>query len=133
MIVLDTHALIWLDEGSRRLGGEALQHINSAFTDGQLAVSAISFWEISMLIQKQRLEIRMEMDVWRKELIESGLREIPLSGAIAIRAGALLDFQGDAADRLIVATALQMSASLVTADKKILQWNNLKLKIDASC
>lgn len=131
MMLLDTHVLIWLDEGSPRLGTETLQRVNTAFTDGRLAVSAISFWEITMLVQKKRLNISMEMDVWRKELIESGLREIPLGGDIAIRAGELLDFQGDPADRLIVATALQMSATLSTADTKILAWKSLKLKIDA--
>ncbi|WP_319526571.1 type II toxin-antitoxin system VapC family toxin [uncultured Desulfosarcina sp.] len=131
MILLDTHVLVWLDEGNPRLGSNALKQINTAFGDSDLAVSAISFWEISMLVQKERLEIRMEMDVWRKELIESGLREIPLGGEIAIRSAVLRDFHGDPADRMIVATALQLSATLVTADKKILDWQNIGLKIDA--
>lgn len=130
-MLLDTHVLIWLDEGSPRLGTGTVQRINDKFADGNLAVSAISFWEVSMLVQKKRLDIRMEMDVWRKELLESGLCEIPLDGAIAIRAGGLPDFHGDPADRLIVATALQISATLATADTKILAWKDLKLKIDA--
>ena len=123
--------MIWLDEGSARLGNKTLQRIDTAFADGNLAVSAISFWEISMLVKKQRLELRMELDIWRKQLLESGLHDIPLDGAIATRAGGLPDFHGDAADRLIVATALQISATLATADTKILAWKDLKLKIDA--
>jgi PIN domain nuclease of toxin-antitoxin system len=43
----------------------------------------------------------------------------------------LRDFHGDPADRLIVATALQLSATLTTADEKILNWKNLNLKQDA--
>jgi PIN domain nuclease of toxin-antitoxin system len=131
MILLDTHVLIWLDEGNSRLGPEALIQINAEFTAGNLAVSAISFWEIAMLVRKKRLEMRIETDVWRKELLENGLHEIPLGGAIAIRAAELPDFHGDPADRLIVATALQTSATLATADQKILAWNSLNLKIDA--
>lgn len=131
MMLLDTHVLIWLDEGSSRLGANTLKRIDRMFDAGNLAVSAITFWEISMLIQKQRVEIHMEVDVWRKELLASGLREIPVDGAVAIRAGGLSDFHGDPADRLIVSTALQTSSTLATADHKILTWENLNLKIDA--
>lgn len=131
MILLDTHVLVWLDEGGPRLGKRALQRVDEEFGAGNLAVSAISFWEISMLIQKGRLEMRLELDVWRKELLEKGLCEIPLDGAIAIRAGGLQDFHGDPADRLIVATALQASSTLMTADQKILAWKYLSLKCNA--
>lgn len=131
MILLDTHVLVWLDEGGPRLGKRALQRIDAEFSASNLAVSAISFWEISMLIQKGRLDMRLALDVWRRELLEKGLREIPLDGAIAIRAGSLQDFYGDQADRLIVATAFQTSSTLMTADQKILAWKNLKLKFNA--
>ncbi len=131
MILLDTHVLVWLDERGSRLGKRALQRIDEEFGAGKLAVSAISFWEISMLIQKGRVDLRLEMDVWRKELLQNGLWEIPLDGTIAIRAGGLQDFHGDPADRLIVATALQTSSTLITADQKILAWKDLNLKYDA--
>ncbi len=45
MLILDTHVLVWLDEGSPRLGTEALQAINRALASGQLGVASISFWE----------------------------------------------------------------------------------------
>ena len=131
MILLDTHVLIWLDEGNTRLGRATLKKINAALIEGNLAVSAISFWEVAMLAQKDRVEIRMEIDVWRRELLESGLNEIPLLGTIAVRAGGLLDFHGDPADRMIVATALETPATLVTADEKILAWEKLAQKFDA--
>jgi PIN domain nuclease of toxin-antitoxin system len=43
----------------------------------------------------------------------------------------VLMFQGDPADRIIVATAIENGATLVTADEKILSWKPLKQKIDA--
>jgi len=132
MLLLDTHVLVWLDEGSPRLGTEALQAINRALASGQLGVASISFWEIAMLVRKRRLDIRIELDVWRFELLQNGLLEIPLQGSTAPRAGQLQDFHGDPADRMIVATSLEPSATLVTADQKILNWGNLHQKIDAS-
>jgi len=53
-------------------------------------------------------------------------------GSTALRAGQLRAFHGDPADRMIVATAIENSATLITADKKILDWNKLHQKIDAS-
>ncbi|MBU4054711.1 MAG: type II toxin-antitoxin system VapC family toxin [Proteobacteria bacterium] len=132
MILLDTHVLIWLDEGSPRLGKNALQQINKEFEGGVIAVSAISFWEISMLVQKQGLEIQLPLDDWRGELIQSGIQEIPVDGSIAICAGGLQNFHGDPADRLIVSTALKFESTLVTADQKILSWKDLKLRVDAN-
>ena len=95
MLILDTHALVWLDEGSPRLGEKALQTIDRALASGQLSVASISFWEIAMLVRKKRLDIQMELDIWRMELLQNGLREIPLQGSTGIRAGQLMGFYGD--------------------------------------
>ena len=43
LIVLDTHALIWLDQDDPALGPVARQRIASALQEKVLAVSAISF------------------------------------------------------------------------------------------
>ena len=131
MLLLDTHVLVWLDEGNSQLGTNALLAINKALITGQLGVTAISFWEIAMLVEKQRLTFQIELDVWRAELLRTGLQEIPLLGSTAIRAGQLESFRGDPADRMIVATAIENSATLITADEKILLWNRLHQKIDA--
>jgi len=131
MLLLDTHALIWLDEGNTRLGKIALQTIVESLSTGQLGVSTISFWEVAMLIEKQRLAMQTELDVWRSDLLQTGLLEIPLQGTTAIRAGQLQLFHGDPADRIIVATAIENGATLMTADEKILSWNALHQKIDA--
>lgn len=100
MLLLDTHVLIWLDEGNSRLGKIALKAIIESLAAGQLAVATISFWEVAMLIEKQRLIMQTELDVWRSELLQTGLLEIPLLGTSAVRAGQLQFFHGDPADRL---------------------------------
>lgn len=122
MILIDTHVLIWLDEGADTLGEESRSRIDQAMQERQLKISAISFWEIAMLVQKKRLQIRMDLEAWRLSLLEQGLSEVPLNGTIALRAGQLQDFRGDPADRIIVATTLETSATLITADERILSW-----------
>ena len=131
MKLLDTHVLVWLTEGNPRLGSDSLQTINSALKAGKLGVPAICFWEIAMLVAKQRLTLQMDLNVWRFELLQTGLLEIPLQGSTAIRAGQLISFHGDPADRMIVSTAIENSATLITADEKILGWDRLLQKIDA--
>ncbi len=122
MILMDTHTLVWLDAGHPMLGPHSISLLNAALRDEQLAVCTISFWEIAMLIEKGRLKINKELAVWRRELLHNGLKEIVLCGAVAIRAAHLPYFHGDPADRIIVATALEHSSELVTADGKILNW-----------
>ncbi len=131
MILLDTHTLIWLDEGSQRLGKNSLSLIDKALKSGNLFVSTISFWEVAMLIEKNRLEMQIAADAWRQSLINNGLQEIVLTGDIAIRAAHLADFHGDPADRMIVATAIQSDASLCTADQQILSWQQNLTRVDA--
>jgi len=131
MLLLDTHALIWLDEGSPRLGKIALQTIIESLGAGELGVATISFWEIAMLVEKQRLIMQTELDVWRSELLQTGLLEIPLRATTALRAGQLKKFHGDPADRIIAATAIENGATLMTADENILSWNPLLKKNNA--
>ena len=131
MILLDTHALIWLDEGSERLGKQSLSLINQAFKSEKLFVSVISFWEVAMLVEKGRLEMQMDVDSWRQQLIAKGLQEIALTGNTAIHSATLKNFHGDPADRMIVATAIHLTATLCTADNKILSWINDLLRLDA--
>ena len=130
-ILLDTHALVWLVEGSARLGPESADITRKALADGGLVISAISFWEVAMLVEKKRLSISMELDTWRKSLLDAGLKEIPITGTIGIRAALLPNFHGDPADRLIVATGLVNAATLMTADQKIISWDGLGRKHDA--
>ena len=128
MIILDTHALIWLDEGNPRLGRNALEQIDQALKDSSLFVSTISYWEVEMLNQKQRIKMSIPVDIWRKNLLLNGLQELPLSASVAIEAARLQNFHGDPADRIITATALNHNASLCTADQKIRKWKH-KLSI----
>ncbi len=55
-----------------------------------------------------------------------------MQGSTAIRAGQLISFHGDPADRMIVATAIENSATLITADEKIEPQQNAAGGLDVS-
>ena len=122
MMVLDTHAFIWLIAGDSKIGQHATKLAEDALKNGSLAVSAITFWELAMLCDRNRVKLHATVDSIRLETMQSGMREIPLSGEIAILAVNLQDFHADPADRFIVATAQHLNATLITADQKILAW-----------
>ena len=131
MILLDTHALIWLDAADRRLGRRACALIEKEWTGNKVAVSAISFWEAGMLAERGRFRPAVPIAEWRVRWLDAGLLEFPLDGAILIRALDLGEFPGDPADRFIAATALAAEAKLATADEKILTWQHPMARHDA--
>ena len=73
----------------------------------------------------------MDLGIWRDDFMRQGLIELPVSGDIGIRAASLEKFHGDSADRLIVATALHHTATLMTADERILSSEFTAKRLDA--
>ncbi|HLK82051.1 MAG TPA: type II toxin-antitoxin system VapC family toxin [Xanthobacteraceae bacterium] len=123
MILLDTHAAIWLaiDQG---LGKQSQRIADKALADDRLTLSAFSFWELGMLIAKRRLRAVKSAGELRSKLLGAGIRELPLTGEIAILAAELEGLDGDPADRIIAATAITHDATLMTADANLLQWRH---------
>ena len=111
-----------MDQAVERMGSSARQLADAAIGTSGLAVSAISFWEVALLVRKGRLRLERSLGVWRRELLGGGVIDLPLGGAGCIGAAELENFHADPADRLIVASAREISATLLTADEKILDW-----------
>jgi PIN domain nuclease of toxin-antitoxin system len=122
VILLDTHVLVWLAEDNPALGRRTTRLTDAALRKDLVHVSAVSFWEIAMLASKGRLRLDMAPTAMRRSALEQGIHEIGLSGAICIAAAELTGLPGDPADRLIVASALSIGATLVTADDSLLRW-----------
>lgn len=121
MIVLDTHALIWWVSDPSRLSSSARKTVSAHADRDQVLVSSISTWEIALLTMRSRLKLSIGTDDWiaHVEALDY-IRFVPVDNRIALRSASLPElFNKDPADRMIVATAQQLRAQVVTADEKI--------------
>jgi PIN domain nuclease of toxin-antitoxin system len=130
-MLLDTHVLLWFREGSPRLGRRARDHIQRVVATNGLLYSAISMLEISLHLERGKVELDETVEVWRRHLLDDGISEVSVNGAIAIRASELSGMPGDPFDRIIAATADQVGTALMTADTAILGWRGALRRIDA--
>ena len=149
MILLDTEALIWVDQDDEKLGAGTRRLIAAALDRNELGVSTISFWEIASLMRLRRIEMKTGIGVWRRNLLDAGLQEIPINGlmgilgddesqgeylstaAVAINSVAptlssprddLITTPPHLLLSLIAAAAIRLGAALVTTDEHLLQW-----------
>ena len=130
-VVLDTHALVWLLSGHARLGPEARKLADEALTEESLLVSAMSFWEVAMLVQKGRLDVGGPVGPWRRFVLDRGVEEVAVWGDIAILSVAIQGLPPDPVDRIIAATALARGGTLLTADAWMLKWSGGLILCDA--
>lgn len=128
MIVIDTHTLLWWVSGDKQLSKAAAQAIKQALAKSEVIISSITIWEISMLIEKNRLSLSMDIESWTKEVSEiKGVRFVPVDNEIGIKSTKLPgEFHKDPADRIIVATARKLAVPLATVDEKIIQYPHVQ-------
>lgn len=108
-LLLDTHVLIWWDEG-QRLSPAARRAIREA---PEVFVSAASAWEVAMKIALGRLRPTRTVE---EAAGESGFMELPVTFRHAARTAALPFHHRDPFDRLLVAQAEVEGLTLVTRD-----------------
>ena len=126
LILLDTHIWLWLMSGASKAVSPRLRALVDELTPhAGVRVSAITLWEIGMLVSKNRIVF----DGDAKEHVYRALRELhigieDITAEIAMN-GALLvgDIHGDPADRILISTAKNISATLITHDKNILSYS----------
>ena len=122
-VLLDTHVLIRHLEGSQKIGKRAYAAIEAATMADAALVSAITPWEIALLVSKGRLQLGGDVMDWvRAALAKPGVHLVPLEPEIAVASTRLpFDMHPDPADRILVTTARHLGATLVTADKTLLR------------
>ncbi len=126
MILLDTHVLIWLAGEPARLSKKAAQAIRSASRQGGIAISAITLWELAWLATHGRLDITGTVDAF-VERISSRTAIRPITVKVAVLANQLPpSYPADPCDRLIGATALSEGIPLVTKDRSIRNYRQIK-------
>jgi PIN domain nuclease of toxin-antitoxin system len=125
-LLLDTHIWIWNDLQPDKLSSQVAKELASA--NNGLWLSPVSIWELSLLVEKKRLDFRQELHLWVAESARDlHLKEAPFTWEVAYELRfAILD-HGDSADRILVATARTYDMMLVTADDKLLRTRDLKV------
>jgi PIN domain nuclease of toxin-antitoxin system len=115
-VVLDSHVVHWWSAEPDRVSRAAARAMSDA---DELAVAAISWFELAWLAQHERIAVTIPVRSWLEQLAGQ-VRTLPLTPAVAATAVSLpSSFPGDPADRLIFATAIEHGCRLVTKDRTL--------------
>ncbi|MGV0910545.1 type II toxin-antitoxin system VapC family toxin [Martelella sp. FOR1707] len=119
--LLDTCAMIWIAEG-KRLSGEIQDLLEAGSED--FYVSAMSAWELGLLISKGRIPATVTAGQWFEQFLElSGAALLHPTVGILIAASFLPQpVHNDPADRILIATARADGLTLITRDRAILAY-----------
>lgn len=119
--LLDTHILIWWLNESGRLSPAQQNVLSAADAGSPLLVSDISLWEVATLWSLGRIELALGLRDWLDKAVAPPLvRRQGISPAIAAELAILPEsFHRDPADRILVATARVLGATLLTQDRRI--------------
>lgn len=132
-LLLDTHSWIWLMSGDQhKFSRQTRNAIDRACAGHRCWLSVISLWEVSTLHARGRIRLSYNSgQLLQAARATPGIQLAPLSAEAAWDAGCL-PMHGDPADRLIVATARELKATLVTSDSLILNLPALCRTLEAN-
>lgn len=121
--LLDTHVLLyWFSEKSALSEGQR-RAIEAASAEAPLLVSEITLWEIATLWSLKRIALSLPLRDWLERATAVPLvHRVGISPAIAAETATLpASFHRDPADRILVASARVLGATLLTQDRRIIQ------------
>jgi PIN domain nuclease of toxin-antitoxin system len=126
--LLDTHVWIWWHGHPQNLSRSVLSLLTNSSRYEELLLSAISPWEFSKLLEKGRIGISCDPESWMDMALDMPkLRLVPLSPSLAYRSTVLpKPFHGDPADQIIVATAREENATILTKDENIRGYKHVR-------
>ena len=123
MLILDTHALYWwVNRTPDKLGQQQMDAIETAES---LAVSAMTCWEMAWLVKHGRIVLQLPVSEWLDQIEANGVAIIPVSRSIAERAVTLPEHHKDPVDRIIIATAVEHQAKLLSVDGRFPDYHEL--------
>ena len=115
IIVLDSHIWFWwVNLEHHRLSKSVLTEIENA---SRVGVSPVSCSELALAHHRGRLGLPLPPRAWFElALAGSGIELLPLTPEISARAVELPDIHRDPFDRIIIATAIELDARVVSID-----------------
>lgn len=121
MILLDTHAWLWWQAEPTKLSAPALRAIRQAARTTCIGISALSCWEIAMLVAKERIGLSLDVTAWIAQALEHpAVQLLELSPTIAIASTRLTGSPpNDPVDRILIATAKTHNCAIVSKDRRI--------------
>jgi PIN domain nuclease of toxin-antitoxin system len=116
--LIDTHVWVWWVTEDRRLSRTARRRIDRAVSGESLLLSMISIWEVAKRVEKRQLVLDRALSDWLDAAVaRPGLELVELTRTILEESCRLPPpFHGDPADQMIVATARDRDAVIVTRD-----------------
>ncbi len=126
--MLDTHTWVWWHMNPQKLSQKVKGLIANGDGYEEILLSAISPWEFSKLLEKKRIGISRDPEDWIRSALEMPkFRLVPLSPVLAYRSTVLPQpFHSDPADQIIVATAREENAVILTKDERILGYGSVR-------
>lgn len=117
-LLLDTHIWIWSQLDPDRLSRRVYTALQAE--DSEIWLSSISLWELTVLVEKGRIELDDHVDAWIERALEAApMREAPVSHSV-VRALRFIETpHRDPADRFIAATAAVLDLHLITVDGQL--------------
>lgn len=126
-LLLDTHILLWVAQGSEQLSNKARSLIENP--ENQLYFSAASLWEISIKNKLGRADFKVDLAVLRRNLLDNGFEEMAINSAHAIGVDALPNIHKDPFDRMLVAQTAVEGITLMTADSVVAEYPVALIKV----
>ena len=125
-LLLDTHIWVWSLVNPGQLSRRVQQALKDA--KNELWLSPITVWEVLMLAKKGRLVFDEPTERWVGRALEAApLREAPLTVEVALASARMTSAPSDPADGFLVATAQVYGLTLVTADRRLEQLEEISV------
>lgn len=119
--LLDTHTWVWWIRRDPRLDNSVIERLDALPAEDRPLVADISLWEVAMVVEKGRLDLRRPLGDWLEGATHSrAVRVVPISAAIATETQ-MARVLRDPADRIIVATSRILGVPIFTYDRNILR------------
>ena len=115
-MILDTCALLWLAEGSRKISRPTFRTLQSADV---ILVPSVTAFEIARKVYDGDLELPLPLEEWFDQVVHKhGLTELPLDRKTCLRAAGFPAIHADPIDRFIIAAAKIQQCEVVTSDER---------------